>query len=64
MAEAVALPVVGGLTVQAAADSFLDAQANPNIARAYATAVGKTTDLLGRARLLSRYVTPSKRSPN
>lgn len=50
--EVVALPVAGGLTVQAAADSFLDAQANPNTARAYAVAVGKTADHLGGARPL------------
>lgn len=52
MAAVVVLPVAGGLTVQAAADAFLDAQANPNTARAYAAAVGKTADHIGGARPL------------
>ncbi|GAA4973907.1 site-specific integrase [Yinghuangia aomiensis] len=53
MAELVALPVASGPTVRAAADAFLDAQPNPNTARAYATAVGKVAENLGEARPLA-----------
>ncbi|MFJ8747241.1 hypothetical protein ACIRL2_48870 [Embleya sp. NPDC127516] len=53
MAEAVALPVAAGPTVRAAAVAFLDAQPNPNTARAYATAVGKVAEHLGETQPLA-----------
>lgn len=38
--------------MRAAADAFLDAQPNPNTARAYATAVGKVAEHVGEMRPL------------
>lgn len=53
VAEVVQLPVAGGLSVRASGDAFLDAQPNPNTARAYATAVGKIAEHVGETRPLA-----------
>lgn len=49
--DVVQLPVGNTLTVQAAADAFLDALPNPNTVRAYA--LGKTATRLGEAQPLA-----------
>ncbi|WP_336213133.1 hypothetical protein [Nonomuraea sp. LPB2021202275-12-8] len=53
MPTVVQLPAGKALTVRGAADSFLDALANPNTVRNYAIGVGKIADRLGEARPLA-----------
>jgi hypothetical protein len=50
------LPIGKALTVQSAADVFLDSLGNPNTLRNYGIAVGKTADRLGGARPLASVV--------